>query len=509
MTQTRASGILLHPTSLPGRFGIGDLGDEAYRFADFLHSTGQHWWQMLPLGPTAIGCGNSPYQSPSVFAGNPLLISLEKLVADGFLEASELKGIPPFSEHTVDYEAVTRFKLPLLKKSCQMFQGKASQEEQKQFVAFCRRNGYWLDDYSLFMALKETYSGAAWNTWNEHVKWRQPQALEQWRSILNNDIYYYKYQQYQFFKQWDMLWEHCHHRDISLIGDIPIFVALDSAEVWSHPELFFLDSNGKPTVVAGVPPDYFSHTGQLWGNPLYRWDTMAKDGYTWWIERLRAIRQVVDIIRIDHFRGFDSYWEIPATETTAINGCWVPGPGAAFFEVVHKALGQLPFIAEDLGMITPQVLALRDQFNLPGMRVLQFAFGDDCADNIHRPHTYPANCVAYTGTHDNNTTIGWFTGNDDGATTLSQEQREQERQRALQYLCTDGREINWDCIRAIFQSAAATAIVPLQDVLGLGSEARMNIPGKVGGNWRWRFTFTTLTDTVKRRLHDLTKRHGR
>lgn len=509
MTQTRVSGILLHPTSLPGKFGSGDLGDEAYRFADFLYSTGQHRWQMLPLGPTATIFDNSPYQSPSVFAGNPLLISLERLVHDGYLAAADVEAAPSFPEHTVDYDTVTQTKLPLLKKSCQLFQNRASRAERKQFDAFCEQNSFWLDDYSLFMALKEAHGFAAWNTWDNDLKWRKPPALKKWQKKLKRDIYCHQYQQYQFFTQWDELKRYCLDRDIRLIGDIPIFIAFDSAEVWSRPELFYLDSEGKPTVVAGVPPDYFSCTGQLWGNPLYRWEVMAQQGYAWWIERLRAVRKLVDIIRLDHFRGFEAYWEIPAAETTAVNGRWVPGPGAALFEAVQQKLGQLPLIAEDLGMITPEVIALRDRLGFPGMRVLQFAFGDDCADNPHRPHTYPRNCVAYTGTHDNDTTVGWFRGGDAGATTQTTEERERERQRALQYLCSDGREINWDCIRAIFQSAADTAIVPLQDVLGLGSEARMNTPGRMGGNWRWRFTSDMLTDGIKTRLREVTACYGR
>ena len=509
MTQTRASGILLHPVSLPGKFGIGDLGDEAYRFVDFLCSTGQHLWQILPLGPTATVFDNSPYQSPSIFAGNPLLISLEKLVADSFLEHADLESAPTFSDHAVDYEAVTQFKLPLLKKSCHIFRDRASSTEQKQFDAFCQQNQSWLDDYALFMALKEAHGFTAWNTWEEDITWRKPKALEHWRSTLNKDIWYYQYLQYQFFRQWDELKQYCQQRHIRLIGDIPIFVAWDSAEVWAKPGLFYLDSNGKPTVVAGVPPDYFSHTGQLWGNPLYRWDIMAQDGYAWWVERIRAVRRMVDIIRLDHFRGFEQYWEVLSTETTAVNGCWVPGPGAALFAAVHQSLGQLPLIAEDLGMITPEVMALRDRFGFPGMRVLQFAFSDDCADNGHRPHTYPRNCVAYTGTHDNDTTVGWFCGNDSNTTTQSLEERNKERQRLLQYLFSDGREIHWDCIQAIFQSNADTAMVPLQDVLGLGSEARMNIPGRVGGNWRWRFTADMLSVEVTARLREVTDCSGR
>jgi 4-alpha-glucanotransferase len=507
--QTRASGILLHPTSLPGRFGIGDLGSEAYRFADFLVDAGQRLWQVLPLGPTGTVYDNSPYQCFSVFAGNPLLISLEKLAEDKFLEASALENAPCFTEHCLDYEAVTKYKLPLLQKSFQIFDSNASSAERGDFQDFCCQNSFWLDDYSLFMALREAHGPASWNTWEEDIKWRQPDALDRWRNKLDNEVRCHKYQQFQFFRQWSALKEYCNGRGIRLIGDIPIFVALDSAEVWSRPNLFCLDSSGKPTVVAGVPPDYFSETGQLWGNPLYRWDVMAKDGYAWWIERFRITRRLVDIIRLDHFRGFEKYWEVTATETTAVNGRWVPGPGAALFEAVQKKLGQLPIIAEDLGMITPEVEALRDQLGFPGMRVLHYAFGDSSGVNVHMPPNYPNHCVVYTGTHDNNTTVGWFRDDDSETTTMSRAEREKERQCALEYLGTTGHEINWDLIRMALMSAADTAIIPLQDILGLGSEARMNTPGKTGGNWHWRFTSDMLTNEIKVRLRELTRLYGR
>ncbi len=503
---SRASGILLHPTSLPGRFGIGDLGTGAYRFADFLAGARQHLWQVLPLTPT--GYGDSPYQCLSVFAGNPLFISLEKLAEDGFLELADLKDAPAFPEHRVDYGAVISFKLSLLRKSFAIFDRRATRPEREQFEAFCTQNASWLETYSLFMALKEAHGLAAWNTWEEDIRQRQPEAMEGWRQKLAGQIGVHKYQQYHFYRQWSALKKYCHYREVRLIGDMPIFVALDSAEVWSHPELFLLDENGQPTVVAGVPPDYFSRTGQLWGNPVYRWEAMAGEGYRWWIERFQAMLGLVDIIRLDHFRGFEKYWEVPATETTAVNGRWVAGPGAAFFAAIEKALGKLPIIAEDLGVITPEVDALREQFGFPGMRVLQFAFGSDDKANCHQPHYYERNSVVYTGTHDNNTTIGWFSGEDD-ATTLSREQREKERQRALDYLGTDGHEINWDFIRLALLSVADTAIIPLQDVLGLGSQARMNQPGASEGNWRWRFTRAMLTDEIRDRLKKLTVIYGR
>jgi 4-alpha-glucanotransferase len=470
MSLPRASGILLHPTSLPARFGIGDLGKEAYRFADFLAGTGQRLWQVLPLGPT--GYGNSPYQCLSVFAGNPLLISLERLVDDGFLDPVTLDNAPSFPEHRADYDAVIDFKIPLLNKSSETFLKKAASDERHKFEAFCERNASW-------------------------------------SSELNHEIRHHKYQQYQFFKQWSELKKYCNERGIRFIGDMGIFVALDSAEVWSHPEMFYLDDNGRPAVVAGVPPDYFCKTGQLWGNPLYRWDVMAKDGYQWWIERFRATHTLVDIIRLDHFRGFEKYWEVPGTDVTAMNGRWVSGPGVELFRAVRKTLGTLPVIAEDLGVITPEVDALRDQLSFPGMRVLQFAFGTDPKADDYKPHNHTRNCVVYTGTHDNNTTFGWLTGIDLEDSTQSTEERETETQLALKYAGTDGHEINWDFIRLALMSVADTAIIPLQDVLGLGTEARMNLPGTVEGNWCWRFLPDMLTDQIKARLRELTAIYGR
>jgi len=359
------------------------------------------------------------------------------------------------------------------------------------------------------MALKDAHGLTAWNTWEEDIRKRQPESIEYYSKKLADEIYYQKYQQYQFFKQWSDLKNYCNERGIKLIGDMPIFIALDSAEVWSHPEMFYLDDNGKPTVVAGVPPDYFSRTGQLWGNPLYRWDVIAKDGYAWWIERFRATCVLVDIIRVDHFRGFEKYWEVPATDTTAINGRWVAAPGAELFQAVQNVLGTLPIIAEDLGEITPEVDALREQFGFPGMRVLQFAFGSGPKADRHRPHNYPRNCVVYTGTHDNNTTIGWFRGEDVKDSTQSKEERERERQLALKYLGTDGHEINWDFIRLALMSPANTAIIPMQDVLGLGSEARMNTPAKAEGNWSWRFTWDMLTERITSRLREMVAIYGR
>ncbi|MFH1031396.1 MAG: 4-alpha-glucanotransferase [Chloroflexota bacterium] len=507
MNFPRASGILLHPTSLPGLFGIGNLGNEAYRFADFLENSGQHLWQVLPLGPT--GYGDSPYQSLSIFAGNPLLISPAVLVKDKFLELPDQKDIPLFSEQSVDYGSVINIKTSLFRRSFEIFQKKAAITEQKQFTSFCEENALWLEDYSLFMALKEAHHLTAWNTWEEDTRKREPKALNEWRMKLAGGIRFHQYQQFQFFKQWSELKKYCTERSIKLIGDIPIFVAMDSAEVWSHPEMFYLDEAGKPTVVAGVPPDYFSETGQLWGNPIYRWDVMAKDGFKWWIERFRATLKLVDIVRVDHFRGFEKYWEVPAQETTAINGRWVAGPGVELFLAVQKALGELPIIAEDLGVITPDVEALRDRFGFPGMKVLQFAFSTDSKTNKYQPHNYPGNCVVYTGTHDNNTTVGWFKGDDIVDNAQNKEKRRKETRLALDYMGTDGSEINWDFIRLSLMSVADTVIIPLQDVLGLGGEARMNHPSTKEGNWRWRFTSDMLTDEITTRLKKLTKLYER
>ncbi len=503
----RASGILLHITSLPGGTGIGDLGKGAYHFADFLKSTGQCLWQVLPLGPT--GYGNSPYQGLSFFAGNPLLISLEKLADAHFLDPSDLAGVPSFPPSRVDYDAVINFKLPLLKKSCVLFEQRATPAQKQELAEFQRQNSNWLDGYSLYMALKEAHGLTAWNTWEDGIRKREPSTVKYWANRLSHEIKCHQYQQFQFHKQWQELKAYCRKLDIKFIGDLPIFVSLDSAEAWLNPEIFQLDDKGKPVAVAGVPPDYFSETGQLWGNPLYRWQEMAKNGYHWWLERFRATRERVDIIRLDHFRGFESYWEIPANEITAVHGHWVPGPGTGLFSALERAFGELPIIAEDLGVITPEVEALREQLGFPGMKVLQFAFAGDAQANSYLPHNYPRNCVVYTGTHDNNTTLGWFRDEDNGASTLSREEAHRERHKALKYTGTDGREINWDFIRLAMMSVADTVIIPLQDILSLGSNARMNVPGTTAGNWIWRLPPGLLIEKVRARLKEMTLTYGR
>jgi len=485
----------LHPTSLPGRYGIGDLGPEAYRFADYLSETGQSIWQVLPLGPT--GYGDSPYQCFSAFAGNPLLISPDLLLEQGHLKTSDVQDVPEFPTRQVDYGPVIRYKSRLLGLAFERFRETGSSEDRNEFSAFCMSKQAWLNDYALFMALKHRHQGAMWPTWEQDIARRDAEALTRWTEVLSDDIERHKYLQYQFHRQWVALSAYVHERGMRIVGDIPIFVAHDSADLWSHPELFELDEAGNPTVVAGVPPDYFSTTGQLWGNPHYRWARLAEEGYWWWIERFRALFELVDVLRLDHFRGFEGYWEVPATEETAVKGRWVKGPGADLFIAVEKALGRLPIIAEDLGVITPEVEELRDRFHFPGMSILQFAFSGDANDPF-LPHNYNHNSVVYTGTHDNNTTTGWF----ETATPS-------ERESALDYFGTDGHDIAWDFVRWLFASIADTAIVPLQDILSLGSEARMNYPSKLGGNWSWRFEPAALTPEVRTRLRKVTETYGR
>ena len=496
----------MHPTSLPGKHGIGDLGDEAYRFADFLAESGQSLWQILPLGPT--GYGDSPYQSYSAFAGSTLLISLQRLVDEGLLSADDLAHAPHFPEERVDYDRVAEFKRPLLRKAYENFKRTTGAGQRQHFEAFRQWAASWLDDYALFRALKDAHGGVAWTEWEPGLIKRDPAALAHAREALREPIEAQKFYQYLFFKQWDALKDYCNRRGIKIVGDIPIFVAQDSADVWTHPEEFKLDEKGRPVVVAGVPPDYFSATGQLWGNPLYNWERMIAEGFRWWIERVRASLQVVDILRIDHFRGFAACWEIPGGDKTAERGRWVKAPGRELFRAIRQALGELPIIAEDLGVITPDVVALRDEFGFPGMRILQFAFSSD-TDNIDLPHNYVRNVVVYTGTHDNDTTVGWFNSAAGTGSTRDAAQIAREREFCMSYLNTDGREIHWDFIRAVLASVANMAIIPLQDVLGLGTEARMNLPATTSGNWVWRYRSGVLTDEMSKRLKKLTALYGR
>jgi 4-alpha-glucanotransferase len=486
---------------LPGRYGIGDLGPEAREFASVLAGAGQAWWQMLPLGPT--GYGNSPYQSHSSFAGNPLLISPDDLAEQGWLKADDLADVPDFPEEAVDFDAVKDYKTNLLRLAFSRFP-----KRHDAFDDFVGRNQFWLDNYALYSAIKESQGGRAWYDWEPRLRDRDADAMAGCRKQLDEPIRFQQFVQFLFEGQWQALRKVCLGHEIRLIGDLPIFVAGDSADVWAHRDLFDLDGEGRPRTVAGVPPDLFSETGQLWGNPLYRWDVHAEDRYAWWAERLGALLARVDLVRIDHFRGFEAYWEVPAGAETAVGGRWVPGPGHAFFEVIAERLGGLPFIAEDLGVITPAVEALRDQFNMPGMKILQFAFSPDPESEKYLPHSYLPHCVVYTGTHDNDTTVGWFSSNH-VETTQSLEEIQTERAYALRYLGTSGEAINWDLIRLALASVADTAVCPLQDLLGLGSEARMNVPGRAQGNWSWRFCRSQLEPQLLDRLARLTATYGR
>jgi len=506
MSFPRSSGILLHPTSLPGRFGVGDFGDEAYRFVDFLAASGQSLWQVLPLGPT--GYGDSPYQCFSAFAGNTLLISPEKLVEDGLLSSANLEGTPRFPEENVDFGSAIKFKYDLLKEAYERFKQTADAGLRTYFEHFADKASSWLEDYALYRALKDAQGGKAWNEWESKLARRDLAALAEAREELREQIDAQKFYQFLFFRQWAALKSYCHEHNVKLVGDIPIFVARDSADVWMNPDQFKLDEAGNPLVVAGVPPDYFSATGQLWGNPIYDWDKMLADGFRWWIERVRATLEIYDIVRIDHFRGFAASWEIPGGDKTAERGRWVNVPGRELFTAIKKSLGDLPIIAEDLGVITPDVEALRDDFDLPGMRILQFGFGSD-TKNQDLPQNYIRNCVVYTGTHDNDTTVGWFTSVAGAGSTRDREQIERERKFCLGYLNSDGREIHWDFIRALLASGADTAVVPVQDLLGLGNEARMNLPNSTTGNWAWRFKAGALTEEIRERLKKLTEIYGR
>jgi 4-alpha-glucanotransferase len=506
MDFNRSAGILLHLTSLPGNFGIGDLGKEAYQFVDFLKAAGQKLWQMLPVNPT--GYGNSPYQCVSVFAGNPLLISPEKLRDMNLISDDDLTITSIFPDHFVDFDSVSAYKIKLLGKAYTVFRNSPDSTLKERYQRFCDKNADWLDDYALFSAYKDSHQQTAWNTWPEDIRGRDGSAINYWTEHLEFEIGSYKFQQYIFYEQWTEFKAYCNSCGISLIGDIPIFVSLDSDTVWGHPEYFQLNPDGTPRVVAGVPPDYFSSSGQLWGNPLYNWEVIRNDGYKWWINRFRMVFSLFDIVRIDHFRGFESYWEIPGNASSAISGRWIKGPGTELFQTVQQSLGDLRIIAEDLGIITPEVEIVLDKLGFPGMKVLQFAFGDDNNKiNKYLPHNYIRNSVVYTGTHDNNTTIGWF--KDDSSTTLSTEDRNKERQRALEYLGTDGSNINWDLIRLAYMSIANTAIIPMQDILGLGTESRMNIPGSVQNNWRWRFSADMITYQIRLRLHRMSIVYGR
>jgi 4-alpha-glucanotransferase len=481
----------LHPTSLPSQGGIGDFGAAAHDFVEFLGAARQRLWQVLPLNP--VGFGNSPYSSFSAFAGSPLLISLERLAEHGWIDRGRLAVLPE-SQGDVDYDRVRAIKIPLLQEAASNFVQHATGASRARFEQFCRDQAWWLDDFVLFGALRHRFGGQSWNEWPREFARRTPEALAKLRSEAAFQLDAARALQFAFFEQWRALRTHCAHYGIRIVGDIAIFVNYDSADVWTQPGIFRLNNNLDPEAVAGVPPDAFSETGQRWGNPLYRWDTLEQGGYHWWVQRMRSVLTTCDIVRLDHFRGFEAYWEIPAYEATAVNGKWVKGPGKSLFDVLHRELGSLPLIAEDLGFITPEVHALREYLGIPGMRVMQFGFGDPGA-HIYLPHRFEWNTVVYTGTHDNDTTMGWWRS----------QATEQERRYAGSYLGATGHNASWAFLRGAMASVARYAIVPLQDVLALGSEARMNTPSQISGNWEWRFLPGALRSQTAEALATLTE----
>lgn len=502
----RSSGILLHITSLPGRFGIGDLGPEAYKFADGLKAAKQSIWQVLPIVP--VGYGNSPYASPSTFAGNNLLISPELLVSEDLLSEPDLDliSVPPSA--TIDFETVIKNKRTLLERAFDRFETGNSRLDETDFDAFCAAESYWLDDFCLFAALKEKHDNVAWTDWPEKYAHKDPEAIRSFVASNVRRIRMSKFWQYLFFKQWKQLKDYCNDAGIQILGDLPIYVAHDSADVWANPELFLLENSGQPIVVAGVPPDYFSETGQRWGNPIYNWELMHHRGYQWWTMRMRAILKMVDIVRLDHFRGFDAYWVVPAEEETAVNGEWITGPGSKLLDHLATIFnGVPPIIAEDLGVITDGVVALMDRYQFPGMAILQFGF-DDGPTAKFLPHNYRANLVAYTGTHDNDTVVGWFRVPPENQ---SPEVAERAREYCTKYLgiedSTDGA-ISKAFVQNLMASVANTAIVPAQDLLGLGTSARMNLPGRTESNWEWRL-LEQLDEETLSWLGEITYMYGR
>lgn len=495
----RSAGILLHPTSLPGKYGIGDLGSEAYKFVDFLKEAGQTLWQTFPLGPT--GYGDSPYQCFSAFAGNPLIVSPDKLMNDGFLSIDDLKNLPQFDLRKIDYGKVIEFKKSLLKKAYQNFKSN-SRNIENEFEKFSNSQKKWLEDFAIFMACKDHHNGAAWNNWEKGLVQRDEKVLAEWKKKLADEIEYHKFVQFIFFRQWNSLRKYANEKGIKIIGDMPIFIAYDSSDLWSNKNLFTVDDEGNLTFVAGVPPDYFSKTGQLWGNPLYKWDEMEKDDFLWWRERFSSLFELVDIVRIDHFRGFEAFWKIPGGEKTAINGKWVKAPGDKLFSTLKKYLGDLPILAEDLGVITPPVEALRDKFRFPGMKVLQFAFGTKMETKF-LPHNFVPNCVVYTGTHDNDTTRAYF------EKEKSNKGKNDIYEHAQIYLNYFGDDILSKLIRVAYASVANIVIIPMQDILKLGTEARMNFPSTTGGNWNWRFTWDQIDENLSKHYFGLTQLYER
>jgi 4-alpha-glucanotransferase len=495
----RCGGLLVHPTSLPGKYGIGDLGPEIYKFIDFLNELNLNLWQILPLGPT--GYGNSPYQSFSAFAGNPTIISPEKLIELNLLSKEDCELQVGLSESNIDYGIVIPYKWQLLEIAFKNFQKKKLSKIKTEFFTFNSSHSFWLDDYSLFMSIKLAHDLKAWNKWDDDLKYLESKALESWIKNNENEILFQKFTQFIFFKQWNDIKNYANLNNIQIIGDIPIFVAYDSADVWAHPELYYLDDDKNLLYVAGVPPDYFSPSGQRWGNPLYKWDLMKKQDFYWWVQRIKHNLTLVDILRIDHFRGFESYWQIDANEKTAIKGKWVKGPGLELFTKLKEVLGNLPIIAENLGLITPEVEELLMQTRFPGMRVLQFAFMDESENpskNKYFPHNFQSNTVVYTGTHDNQTTKAWF-----------EDSSKMVKQLVLDYTNSDGKDVVGDLIRLAWSSVARMAIIPLQDLLRLGDNSRMNIPGTTGNNWTWRFTWDQITDNLGKELMNFSRLYDR
>jgi 4-alpha-glucanotransferase len=494
----RTSGVLFHLTSLPSSFGIGDFGPEAYAFVDFLSEAKQSFWQILPLNPTDPAYDNSPYHSISAFAVNSLLISPELLRQENLLRREDLEDGPAFPEERVDYLGAIRIKKRLFQTAFENFKKK---KQRREFEEFCSQNGSWLEDFSLFVALKERFRGQVWSDWPAEFRDRRPEVLEELRRDLGEKIEREKFLQFISHRQWLSLKDYCHGKRVHIIGDIPIYVDFDSADAWSSPSLFKLDEQKRPFAVAGVPPDYFSDTGQLWGNPLYRWDVLRERGYDWWVQRMAKTLSLYDVVRIDHFRGLVGYWEVPARETTAVNGRWVEAPAEDFFHQLERSFLSLPIIAEDLGTITPEVREVMHRFGLPGMKVLLFAFGEDNPLHPYLPHNFEKNYVVYTGTHDNNTVRGWF----------EREAGEEQKRRLFRYLGREvpAGEVHWELIRLAMSSVADTVIVPLQDILGLGEKSRMNRPSTSEGNWRWRLRPPEKTSLPVLRLAELTEIYGR
>lgn len=495
MMRERKSGILLHPTSLPGKYGIGTLGHEAYDFVDFLADSGQQLWQILPLNHT--GDGNCPYASISAFAGNPLLIDLEKLADEGLLSTDDFESGSRFNIHAVNYDKIRNHKITVLRKAFESFRSSYPSKEKEDYHMFCRNEECWLDDLCIFIELRKYFSGRSWGEWDDDIRKRKKPALEKYYRLLYDGIEFQKFMQYIFFRQWHELKKYANSKKIKVIGDIPIFVSYESADVWAHPSIFMLDRKMLPKEVAGVPPDFFSKTGQLWGNPLYDWKTMKQQGYKWWLERFRKMFEVTDIVRIDHFRGFEKFWAIPYGDKTAENGKWRSGPSSEFFDVLEKTFGELPLIAEDLGYITPAVVRLRNQFGLAGMKVLHFLFNKNDLEN-GRHLSFPLNSVVYTGTHDNDTTMGWYR-------SLSSE----EKAIVKKYLKYNEKNIVWDMIAHACASASKYAVIPMQDILSLGSISRMNMPGTNEGDWEWRYTEDQITSEIVKQLLLLIKRYDR